>query len=370
MSLRTLAPAVLLAAALAAGQQTVFPQKDWTEAAPESQGVDPARLKAAVAHMEANFGPDGARELVVVRNGYLIHKGPGADTYHNVWSCTKTFTSTVLGLLVAGGKCAIDDPAVKYVPDLDDRYPAYGKIRLRHLASMSAGYKGEVVGVSKDQPWGEPPYYLNPVAPLYEAGTKVQYNDHEVFLLGKILTRLAGEPLRTLFRRRIAAPIGMEPWDWGASGTVDGIELSNAAGTPNHPGVQTTARQMARFGLLYLNRGNWNGRQLLPASFVDEAVRNQVGGIGQSSFLYQRYGFYWWTNGVMPGGKRPWPDAPPLSYTSHGHRSNFCVVIPEWNMVVVRMGANPISPGPTIQADVTWNGFFARLREAIRDGAR
>jgi CubicO group peptidase (beta-lactamase class C family) len=205
---------------------------------------------------------------------------------------------------------------------------------------------------------------------LFAPGTNVAYNDHEVFLLGRILTRLAGESEKSLFKRRIADVIGMNPWDWGTSGTTDGIELSNAAGTPNTPGVQTTPRQMARFGLLYLNRGNWNGKQLLPASFVDEAVRNQVVGAGRSTFLYQRYGFYWWTNDVMPDGKRPWPDAPPGSYTSHGHGSNFCVVIPKWNMVVVRMGTHPIYSGATRLGDVKWNPFFAKLGEALKAGSR
>jgi CubicO group peptidase (beta-lactamase class C family) len=272
--------------------------------------------------------------------------------------------------LVADGKCTLDDLAVKHLPSLDNRFPSYGKIKLRHLASMSAGYKGEVVGVTNEQPWGEPPFYLNPVAPLFEAGANVQYNDHEVFLLGSILTRLAGESEQSLFKRRIADPIGMAPWDWGVSGKVDGLDLNNAAGTPTTPGIQTTARQMARFGLLYLNRGNWKGRQLLPAAFVDEAVRNQVTGTGKSNFLHQRYGFYWWTNGVMPGGNRPWPDAPPGTYTSHGHSSNFCVVIPEWRIVVVRMGTNPIAAGGMRQGDAVWNAFFAKLGESLEAGSK
>ncbi len=235
--------------------QTVFPGREWMEATPESQDVDAAKLKAAVAYMDANFGPDGAKELVIVRNGYLIHKGPDSDAYHNAWSCTKTFTSTVLGVLAADGKCALDDLAVKHLPELDDQYPAYARIRLRHLASMSSGYKGQVVNVTAEQPWGEPVSYLTPTAPLFEPGTHVQYHDHQVFLLGRLLTRLAGESEQSVFKQRIADPIGMTRWDWGISGKVDGIDLNNAAGTPTTPGLQTTARQMARFGHLYLNRG-------------------------------------------------------------------------------------------------------------------
>jgi CubicO group peptidase (beta-lactamase class C family) len=370
MNARKYLTAVLLVLANShaiSGKSLVFPGSDWQEASPESQGVDSAKLKAAVAYMDANFGPQGAKELVIIRNGYLIWKSPESDAYHNVWSATKNFTSTVLGLLIADGKCTLDDLAVKHLPDLADRYPSYSRIKLRHLASMSAGYRGEVVNVTKEQPWGEPIYYLDPTAPLYEPGTQVRYNDHEVFLLGSILTQLAGESEKALFKRRIADPIGMTRWDWGISGKVKGIELNNAAGTPTTPGIQTTALQMARFGLLYLNRGNWNGKQLLPASFVVQATKNQVVGAGASRFLYGRYGFYWWTNDIRPDGKRPWPSAPPKAYTSHGHGCNFCYVIPEWNMVVVRMGTIPVASAstPSSPLDLVWDTFFAKVAEAL-----
>jgi CubicO group peptidase (beta-lactamase class C family) len=346
---------------------TTFPGEQWCEASPESQGVDSAKLQAAVACMDDHFGSDGANELVIIRHGRMIWKGPDIDAYHNVWSCTKTFTSTVLGLLIAEGKCSLDDLAVTHLPLLDDEYPLYAGIRLRHLASMSSGYKGRVIAVTPEQPWGDPREYLKPTAPLFGPGAQVQYHDHQVFLLGAILTHLAGEPLQALFKRRIADPIGLTHWEWGVSGEVDGIELNNAAGTPSHaPGIRITARQMARYGYLYLNRGAWNGKQLLPVSFVREATRNQVPGVGASSFLHGRYGLYWWTNDVRPDGTRPWPAAPPRTYTAHGHGCNYCFVVPEWDMVVVRMGTSPV--GTISEQDTMWNAFFAALAVAL-DGA-
>lgn len=342
----------------------VFPGNEWAETCPESQGMDSAEVGQAVAFMDSHFSPGGASELAIVRNGYLIWKGPDIDAYHNVWSCTKTFTSTVLGLLVADGKCRLDDLAVTYLPELDDRYPAYSTIKLRHLASMSSGYRGKLVDTTQEQPWGYPMAYLEPAEPTYEAGTKVQYQDHQVFVLGAILTRLSGESMQAVFSRRVAGPIGLTKWDWGVSGEVDGVKLNNAAGTPSKaPGIQITARQMARFGYLYLNRGNWNGKQILPASFVEEAGRNQVPGAGASTFLHGRYGLYWWTNDVMPNGRRPWPAAPPRAYTAHGHGCNFCFVIPEWNMVLVRMGTAPVARTP--KGDDLWDAFFTRLAAAM-----
>ena len=217
-------------------------------------------------------------------------------------------------------------------------------------------------------PWGEPMAFLNPCQSMFEAGTTVQYNDHDVFLLGKILTLIAKEPLHDVFKRRIADPIGMTKWQWGVSGTVDGIDLNNPPGNPGGigaGGVQTTAREMARFGLLFLNRGNWNGKQLLSAPFIENATTNRV----PDTYGYRnhdfrgKYGFYWWTNGITANGKRPWPSAPPMTYTAHGHNSNFCFVIPEWNVVLVRMGTSSI--GNITQHDRLWDRFFGMVAGAF-----
>ncbi|MBM4027810.1 MAG: serine hydrolase [Planctomycetes bacterium] len=346
---------------------TVFPGAMWQEATPESQGVDSARLKEAIAYLDAHAGPDGARELVIVRHGRLIWAGPDADAYHTVFSCTKTFTSTVLGLLVADGRCTLDAPAVAFEPNLADEYPLYAKIKLRHLAAMCGGYRGEVKDVRKeDQPWGDVMAYLNPRTLAFEAGTAVQYNDHDVFLLGKILTLLVREPLQEVFQRRIAGPIGITKWQWGVSGTVEGLALNNPPGNPGGigaGGVKITPREMARFGLLMLHRGNWDGRQLLPAAFVDEATSNRVPlDIGFRNRDFRgRYGYYWWVNGVMTNGQRPWLAAPPKTYMSHGNGGNFCCIVPEWDLVLVRMGRPSVS-------DRLWDAFFARLAPAISDG--
>jgi len=379
LSHSTILFAFVLLTAEAGRAESVFPSDTWPRAAPESQGVDPVKLKDAVDFMDQQFGPDGAKELVIIRNGYLIWEGPQADAYHPIWSCTKTFTSTVLGLLVDDKRCTLDTRAVEREVHLADQFPLYSRIRLRDLASMCGGYQGEVKDVRADQPWGDPMAFLNPRAPYFEAGTTVQYNDHDVFLLGKILTLLVREPLQDVFQRRIADPVGMTRWEWGVSGTVDGVPLNNPPGNPGGSGaggIKTTARELARFGLLYLNRGNWSGQQLLSVAYVDQATTNQV----PVSAKYRnhdfrgRYGFYWWVNGTMANGRRPLPSAPPKTYTAHGKGCNYCFVIPEWNMVVVRMGTVPISTGSIAKGDRLCDEFFRRLASAIEvskiDGER
>jgi len=354
----------------------VFPAREWSQATPQSQHVDPAGLRAAIAYMDEHFGAEGARELVIVRNGRLIWKGSHSDSCHEIYSATKVFTSTLLGVLIGQSKCKLDTLATDCLPGLPERYPAYAGLRLRHLASMQGGYRGKVAHVAKGQIWGDPVVYVTqPDVPEFQpAGTQVAYNDHDVHLLGRILaTRIARRPLNDLFRRTVAGPIGMSRWDWGICGTVDGMDHCNAAGTPalkGNGGIRTTPTELARLGLLYLNRGNWDGKQVLPASFVDQATTSQVPATapGRSrTLLSGAYGFYWWTNGVMANGKRRWPDAPPRTYGAHGASTNFCIVVPEWKLVIARMGKAPI-PGNYAQQDQVWSAFFARLAAAI-DGS-
>lgn len=353
-------------------QRMVFPDRNWRSATPESQGVDLAKLKVAVAYMDENFGVDGAKQLVIVRNGRLIWEGPDSDAYHEIYSATKVFTSTILGLLIDSGKCTLETMAVEHLPGLADRYPAYAEIRLRHLVSMTGGYRGKLENVTPGQKWGDPIVYATtPDAPEFEpAGSQIAYNDHDVHLLGRILeTRIAQEPLKDVFQRRIAGPIDMTRWDWGICGTVDGMVHYNAAGTPTlkgNGGVRITPRDLARLGQLYLNRGRWNGKQLLSASFVDEATATQIPASlpGRSSKLFSgAYGFYWWTNGVMTNGKRRYLAAPPKTYAAQGKNGNFCFVIPEWNMVIVRMGTRPIAS--YAQGSMKWNTFFTKLNGAL-----
>ena len=135
-----LLPALLafLAVIQSACGDAVFPGEQWQEAAPESQGVDSAKLNEAADWLARTVGKDGVNELVVIRHGRLIWKGNGIDKKHGVWSATKSFTSTVLGLLIADGKCTLDTRAAEVLPDLE---PVYAGVTMRHFTTMTSGYR-------------------------------------------------------------------------------------------------------------------------------------------------------------------------------------------------------------------------------------
>lgn len=321
----------------------VFPGAQWEQVEPESQGFDAAKLETAVQFLAQYCGADGVSQLLVVRNGRVIWRGRSTAAVHGVWSCTKSFSSTVLGLLLDDGKCRLDDLAARYLPVLEEHYPA---VTLRHFTTMTSGYRAvndEPVGTYTHGP-SSTPFDPNP-EPLFAPGTKYAYWDSAMNQFANVLTHIAGEPIAALFRRGIAEPIGMDPeqWRWGEFGEVDGLVVNGGSGNADKH-VFVSADQMARFGHLFLNRGSWNGRQLLSAEWIATATSVQVPAdlpMGHTASGIDGPGVYgcnWWVNGVQPDGHRRWPGAPVGTFAATGFNNNRLFVIPEWRMVIVRLG--------------------------------
>jgi CubicO group peptidase (beta-lactamase class C family) len=343
-----------------------FPAQEWEETTPESQGMDSEKLREAIEFLRNESGRDGVRELVIARHGRLVWRGDNIDHRHGVWSCTKSFTSTVLGILVADGKCSLDDPAARYVPELTARYPA---VTLRHLVTMTSGYKAlgdEPVGSYAHGP-SPTPFAPGPEPLFAPAGSQYAYWDSAMNLLALALTRIAEKPIEDLFRERIAEPLGMGNWDWGDYARRDGIVVNGGAGNGNRH-VFITARELARFGHLFLNQGLWDGRQLLSREWVKTATSVQVPSTHPwahpASGIDGRgcYGFNWWVNGIKADGERLWPGAPPGMFAASGHNNNKCCVIPEWAMVIVRLG---LDQNDRKISDATWGIFIAMVHDAL-----
>ena len=318
----------------AGAESMVFPGAAWDEAAPESQGVDSARLQAAADYLREHSGSNGVQRLVIIRNGRLIWKGPEIDRRQRVWSVTKAFTSTANGLLIEDGKCTLDTLAKDYAPYLAEYYPT---VTLRHFATMTSGFDG--VGGSydfDDQHRGDENALVAPRPPFFAPGTKYQYWDEATQQYGYVLTQIAGEPLHNLLRRRIFDPIGMGQTDWQPDVTG---KVPNWTG-----GLVICAADLARFGHLFLNHGNWAGKQLISAKWVRAATSVQVPNSIPDALPNSTrrgsgvYGYHWWPNGIRPNGRRRWPDVPADMYARSGYNNNYLFVIPAWHMVIVRLG--------------------------------
>ncbi len=347
-------------AAAEADKKIIFPGDDWELATPESQHVHSDRLKAAIEYLQEHAGSNGVKRMVVIRNGRMIWKGAEADTQQRIWSVSKAFTSTAHGLLIEDGRCTLDTLAKDFSPDLAEHYPT---VTLRHLATMTSGIDG--VGGTYDfdgERRGDQNALVDPLPPFFAPGTKYMYWDEATQQYGYVLTKIAGESLHDYLKRRILDPIGITQFRWQLDSTKKALNWTG--------GIEITASDLARFGHLFLNRGNWNGKQLVSASWVREATKVQVpatvpAGLPTSNRQGSGvYGYHWWPNGIKPDGKRRWPDAPVGTYERSGYNNNDLFVIPAWDIVIVRLGLDQREDEiTTAEYDV----FLRKVGEAILD---
>lgn len=243
-------------------QQMIFPGDVWETAVPESVLVDSVALEAAVDQLG-----DKGDKTQIVRNGRVIWAGENVNQPWSTASVAKSFTSTVLGLLIDDGAVTLETPVSEFVPKLVDEYP---DATFRHFATHTSGYRGTVS--TPESPWFSPP------------GTQFKYGE-SYEMMATALTRAAGEPLQDFFTRRIADPIQMNSTGFRWSG--GDISAENAA----------------RFGHLFLNRGNWDGTQLISSEWVDAATQLQLERIpihpeSDAPLGPGRYGFGWWIDGA------------------------------------------------------------------------
>src|SRR5687767_1117650 len=176
--------AIVLTLQAGFGAEMAFPGAQWDEVAPEAAGLDSAKLKEAVRHLEANTGRDGARELVIVRDGRIVWHGDNIDHVHGIWSCTKSFTSTVLGLLIEDGKCSLDTRAASVVPALRQHYP---DVTLRQFTTMTSGYRavGDDTTGSYTHGPSTTPFEPDPW-PLFAPGAAYAYWDSAMNQFGNV----------------------------------------------------------------------------------------------------------------------------------------------------------------------------------------
>lgn len=342
--------------------EMAFPGEQWEEVTPENAGLNSTKLQEAIRHLEANTGKDGARELVIVRDGMIVWHGDNIDHVHGIWSCTKSFTSTMLGLLIEDGKCTLETTAASVLPEMKPHYPA---VKLRHFTTMTSGYRAEGDNTRGSYTHGPSTTPFTPSSePLFPPGAAYAYWDSAMNQFGHVLTVLAGEPLDELFKRRIANPIQMNPaaWKWGHFGTHSGLRVNGGSGN-NGRHIQISAREMARFGHLFLNYGRWKDRQLISSNWISAATSVQVAASVSNAWTRSKiagpgfYGFNWWRNAEGPDGKMFWPGAPADTFCASGHNNNKLFVIPSWCMVIVRLGLD--------EGDRKWTdeaqGEFLRL---------
>jgi len=280
--------------------------------APEAQGVSAAALLQFVAALDQI---DGLHGVVVLRHGQAIAEGwwapYDARHPHVLYSLSKSFTSSAVGFAVAEGKLSIDDPVLKFFPDDAPAKPGDNlkAMRVRDLLMMSAGHQDEPptgpaeVSAKSFLAWPVP----------HLPGTHFKYNTAASFMLSAIVQQVTGQTVLDYLRPRLFEPLGIEHPVWDAN--FQGISLGGY-------GLRVRTEDLAKFGQLYLQHGNWQGKQLLPEAWVAMAtVRQTSNGSNPDSDWNQGYGFQFWRCRHQ-------------AFRGDGAFGQYCVVLPEQDTVV------------------------------------
>jgi len=300
----------------------VTPHYHFSRSNPRQQGVDEAGVAALLDALESDSRIE-MHSLMVVRHGSVIAEGwwrpysPGR--LHLLYSLSKTFTATALGIAVAEDRVDLDATMLHYLPELTAVEPSdrTQRIRVRDLASMASGHHAETFG--QVYPTADWMAAFAAMPPESEPGTVFAYNQSCTYAIAKILQRVTGQGLVDYLRPRLLDPIGAGPVSWKTS--PEGVALGFS-------GLHATTETVARLGHLYLRRGMWGRRRVLTEEWVDEATRRQVATTNDKFPDWDMgYGFQIWMSRH--------------GYRGDGAHGQLMMVLPELDAVIVTTAATP-----------------------------
>jgi CubicO group peptidase (beta-lactamase class C family) len=301
-------------------------REDWKVSTPAAQGLDPSlvgELYSEAAGLKTIYG------LLVIKNGYLVaeeyfHEG-SIDRDNQMASVTKSFTGTLVGMALGEGYLeSLDQKMMDFFPELTGEIKDSRKmdITIRELLQMRAGY-----------PWEESTKELFEILyngfhvtdlvkiPLVrDPGSGFDYSNLSSHLLGIIVSRATGADLLEYANRKLFPELNTEPGDWGWQ--WDNYRSGLA-------GLSISCREMARFGQMFLNGGEYNGQRIISSQWIEDAWQLYT----EDAWYFKvgkqvkemDYGYQWWS---VKAGKYRY-------YMAWGHGGQQIVVIPDQNMVVV-----------------------------------
>lgn len=289
---------------------------------PSAQGVRAGGITdflAAVASAKLEL-----HSFMMVRHGHVVAQGwwhPYAQPRpHMLFSLSKSFTSTAVGMAIAQGCLTLEDQVLSFFPDEAPAKPSphLAAMRVRDLLTMSTGHAVEPAlrGDGSEQNWVRA-FLEAPVE--YQPGTHFVYNSGATYMLSAIVQKVTGQDLLTYLQPRLFAPLGIVDPTWERS--PQGI---CAGGW----GLSITTEDIAKFGQLYLQEGKWQGEQLIAPEWVKEATAKQIANdLGKSdeermtSDWAQGYGYQFWR-------------CRQEAYRGDGAFGQFCIVLPSQDAVV------------------------------------
>lgn len=293
---------------------------------PEAEGIASATMSGFLAEVQ-----DSVTELhsfMLLRNGHVVAEGwwdpYRPDEPHTLFSLSKSFTSTAAGLAIAEGKLSLDDPVLSFFPEEAPAEVSANLVamRVRHLLCMGTGHHDDTTPhlwgsalegeQCPDEPNWARAFLARPVE--HEPGTHFVYNSGATYMVSAIVQKVTGQRLVNYLAPRLFEPLGITHATWETC--PRGIDTGGW-------GLSITTEEIARFGLLYLQNGVWNGRQVLPEEWVQVATQRHIAyGDDPASDWCQGYCYQFWR-------------CRHIAYRGDGAFGQFCVVMPEQNMLFV-----------------------------------
>jgi CubicO group peptidase (beta-lactamase class C family) len=356
----------------------------WKTASAESVGVDTTRLAALTESLRA-WPELGVHAVLIERSGRLIYEeyfdgfderwgeplgrvAMSRESLHDVRSITKSVVSALVGIALDSGAIrSLNEPVMQWFPEYADLdTPERRRVTLAHVLGMSAGLEW-----NEDVPYTDPRndeirmtqapdplrYALSrPFA--FDPGTEFTYNGGLTQVMAAVLSRATKTPLSDYARTRLFDPLGVRDVEW----------LGNLAGMPSAAsGLRLHPRDLARFGSLYLHRGQWNGRQVLPRDWVVLSTnrhfrfrpRSGVDAGGEFGYSY-----FWWYS--------CYPTAAGLieARTAVGNGQQRVFVLPGLDMAVTVLAGryNDFTTGATLATRILRDHVIPAVKSDVRAG--
>jgi CubicO group peptidase (beta-lactamase class C family) len=292
---------------------SICPAADLPRSSPEAQGVSSSAVLSFIESADKNV--DAMHSFMLLRHGQVVAEGwwspYDAKSPHSLYSLSKAFTSTAVGLAIAEGKIRLDDEVLKFFPDDAPPQPSANlkSMRISDLLRMSTGHQTEPPRTS-ERPWTTT-FLAHPVP--NKPGTHFLYNTSGTYMLSAIVQKATGKTVLDYLGPRLFEPLGIEHPTWETS--PQGVSAGGY-------GLSIRTEDIARFGQLVLQKGKWQGKQLVPEAWIEAATARQTSnGSDPKSDWDQGYGYQFWRcrHGAFRGD---------------GAFGQFCIVMPEQDAVI------------------------------------